>query len=158
MAWMASRLQRLAEFSDRNTSWAKCAPAWKRTDGLTFRNKTTSSESLTRGLSAAMTWVFVEGEINQGKRRLITHLLYLFKIQIFNGLPGEKNRKKYFSSHNRSVPDPFVVVGSVLLLCCFVCYFAGSADALYSKQFWVLYVNVVFKKVYLYFISKKTNN
>lgn len=27
MAWMAVKLQRLAEFSDRNTSWAKRSPA-----------------------------------------------------------------------------------------------------------------------------------
>lgn len=110
MAWMASRLQRLAEFSDRNTSWAKCAPAWKRTDGLTFRNKTTSSESLTRGLSAAMTRVFVEGEINQGKRRLITHLLYLFKIQIFNDMPGEKNRKNIFQATIDQFPIPLLLL------------------------------------------------
>lgn len=34
MEWMAFWLQRLAEFSDRNTSWAYCWPAQREADGV----------------------------------------------------------------------------------------------------------------------------
>lgn len=52
----------------------------------------------------------MEGKINQGKRRLITHLLYLFKIQIFNDLPGEKNRKNIFQATINQFPIPLLLL------------------------------------------------
>lgn len=69
MAWMAFRLQRLAEFSDRNTNWAKCSPARRQTE-----TDSTQGNEMTSGDSAPVgSWGL--GWINSGKAGLTLELL-----------------------------------------------------------------------------------
>lgn len=70
MAWMAFRLQRLAEFSDRNTNWAKCSPARRQTEtDSTQGNRMTSGDSALVG-SRGLGW------INSVKAGLTLELLH----------------------------------------------------------------------------------